>query len=347
VKSGRGSVLPGHTVFNRAHLLRALFALALLSFRAVSESSPKQPLLEQGRGVDHVVVAVHDLAQARRDFERLGFQVSEGGHFPGGVYNNIIFFPNQSYLELLSIKSAEKNSNVPVEDFGITKFLDKHEGAMFLGLNVSSAKDSADYLRKQNFDVSGPDPGSLMERDQNTPPPPEWYTFGTEDNPKPPMQTITLPVFFIEYVKKDRWDKARVASTVHMNTALSIHAVWFAVHDTDAQLRTLRKAGFLVAKSSGPKLFGIPGQELTAGLGTMVLLAPKHKDKTDTVGKYLADFGEGVIAISIEVADIEKAKEFAESYGGSKLNLYKGAYGQSFLLSPDKTHGIWVEMFQR
>jgi hypothetical protein len=37
----------------------------------------------------------------------------------------------------------------------------------------------------------------------------------------------------------------------------------------------------------------------------------------------------------------------AESATNSKIEIYKGTYGQSFLLSPDVTHGVWLEMFQR
>jgi hypothetical protein len=31
---------------------------------------------------------------------------------------------------------------------------------------------------------------------------------------------------------------------------------------------------------------------------------------------------------------------------GRKLGTYKGSYGTRFLLPPEVTHGVWIEMFQ-
>jgi hypothetical protein len=52
------------------------------------------------------------------------------------------------------------------------------------------------------------------------------------------------------------------------------------------------------------------------------------------------------LSLSIEVADLAKARQQAEAAGHKKLGIYEGAFGQSFLLSPDDTHGIWLEIFQ-
>ena len=76
----------------------------------------------------------------------------------------------------------------------------------------------------------------------------------------------------------------------------------------------------------------------------MVLL--ESSDKSSVLQKYLSDHDEGVIGLSVEVSDLSKAQRIAESVS-SKIELYKGAYGQSFLLSPEVTHGVWLELFQR
>ncbi|MGC1650204.1 MAG: hypothetical protein WA741_30640 [Candidatus Sulfotelmatobacter sp.] len=70
-------------------------------------------------------------------------------------------------------------------------------------------------------------------------------------------------------------------------------------------------------------------------------------DKSSVLQKYLSDHDEGIIAVSVEVSDLSKSHRMAESATNSKIGIYKGTYGQSFLLSPDVTHGVWLEMFQR
>jgi hypothetical protein len=317
--------------------------LVMLPPHSLAQAPTPEPLLGQGRGVDHVGVGVHDLSEAEHDYEQLGFRVSQGGHFPGGLFNRIINFENQTYLELLSVKDVQGNKG---DSNGVADFVKKHEGAMFLGLNVSSAGASANYLRGQSFDVEGPRPGSVMKEGDTKPPPAMWYTVGTADKPAPDKQSFTVPIFLIEYLIKDRWDKVRAESAVHPNSAVSIHAVWFAVRDLTAQLRTLRNAGLNSGETRDVELSGAHGREFRAGSGTMVLMG--SRDKNDLVAKYLTDHDDdGIVGLSIEVSDLGKAHKFAESRSASKVNIYKGAYGQSFLLSPEATHGLWLELFEK
>jgi hypothetical protein len=58
------------------------------------------------------------------------------------------------------------------------------------------------------------------------------------------------------------------------------------------------------------------------------------------------DDGE-IIAVSIEVSDLNKARSWVEGHAGHKLEPYKGFYGQSIMVPPDLTHGIWMELFRR
>src|ERR1700756_2856194 len=90
--------------FRTYFAVRRATGLAILPVCAVAQTTVPHPLLGQGRGVDHVGVGVRDLTKAQRDFEQLGFKVSEGGHFPGGLFNSIIDLENKTYLELLSVK---------------------------------------------------------------------------------------------------------------------------------------------------------------------------------------------------------------------------------------------------
>jgi len=304
---------------------------------------PAQTLIGQGWGVDHVGIGVRDLTQTQHNYEQLGFKVSKGGHFPGGLSNCSVSFQNNSYLELLSVSGGTPSAHSDAAE--VAEFVTKHEGAMFLGINVSSAKAAADYLKAHNFDVKGPDPGSIMKEGETTPPPPMWYDVSTADKPAANKEGFTIPIFLVEYLSTSWKDKARAEGRMdHPNTAMGIHAAWFAVHDTQAQLRMLRDAGFEVGESREAKFLNAHGREVKAGRGALLLL--ESSDKDGLLTKYLSDHDEGIIGLSIEVSDLDKAHQLAESGTGKKLETYKGFYGTSFLLSPEVTHGVWLEMFQ-
>ena len=323
--------------------LAALLLLATVPVSAQTTSAPAQTLLGQGWGVDHVGVGVRDLARAQHDYEQLGFKVGKGGHFPGGISNAIASLQNNSYLELLSVSGSP--STVQGFDSETADILEKHEGAMFLGIDVSSAKAAADYLKARNFDVNDPDPGSIMKEGETTPPPPMWYSVSPADKPAADKKAMTLPIFWIEYVSAERREKRRAAGLMdHPNTAMGIHAVWFAVHDAEAQLRTLRDAGLEDGESRGVKFLSAHGREVKAGQGVLLLL--ESSDKNGLLTKFLSDYGEEIIGLSIEVADLGKARQLAEVGTARKLETYKGSFGTSFLLPPEVTHGVWMEMFQ-
>jgi hypothetical protein len=291
-------------------------------------------------------VGVRDLAQAQRDFEGLGFVVRPGGHFPGGVVNKVIDSRDATYLELLSL--SEPRGGVPPrgDAAAVAEFVKKHDGAMFLGLNVSSVDSAASYLRRRNFDVDGPIPGGRMKEGETKPPPPQWYLMSTAEKPAPDKLGINVPVFFIEYLASDRSSRKRAGGQAeHPNTALGIHAVWFAVRDLKAQLRALREAGFEVDESGDRRLLGADGREVRAGAGAMVLLA--STDEGGALRQYLSNYDEGIVAISVEVADLSRAQRMAQDATGRTVRLYDGTYGRSFLLQPDVAHGVWLEMFQR
>lgn len=56
---------------------------------------------------DHVVQVVHDLPQATKDFQDQGFTVTPGGvHFKGISENNLIFFQDGSFIELLAMRKS-------------------------------------------------------------------------------------------------------------------------------------------------------------------------------------------------------------------------------------------------
>jgi glyoxalase-like protein len=59
--------------------------------------------------LDHVIVAVRDLAQARSDWESYGLVATDGGTHPQvGTRNALVRFPDWSFLELMAIDDREQ-----------------------------------------------------------------------------------------------------------------------------------------------------------------------------------------------------------------------------------------------
>ena len=53
------------------------------------------------------------------------------------------------------------------------------------------------------------------------------------------------------------------------------------------------------------------------------------------------------MGVSIEVASLQTARNLLESNTKRQFKPYDGPYGQSILIPPELTHGVWIEFFQK
>src|SRR5262249_4081078 len=144
--------------------------------------------LGTGRGIDHVGIAVRELATAQQTYQAgLGFTLIPGGKHPGGTENAAVWFSDDTYLELITVYDQEQAAE-------LATFLTNHEGALFLGLDVASAEQTATLLRAGGFEISGPQGGTLALDSMQEPPPELWRTVSFTQ-PVVPGNAI----FFIEY----------------------------------------------------------------------------------------------------------------------------------------------------
>ena len=89
------------------------------------------------RGIDHVIVAVHELEHARTAWSRLGFAISpRGRHIGQGTANYCVMFPSD-YIELLGIVDAADS----VERLGT--FLAGREGPMGVAFAPAGTAEEA------------------------------------------------------------------------------------------------------------------------------------------------------------------------------------------------------------
>src|SRR5688572_19550272 len=69
------------------------------------------PMAREIAGIDHAIVGVRDLEQARASYQRLGFRVTpRGRHVGWGTANYCVMF-ERDYLELLGIVDDSQFTN--------------------------------------------------------------------------------------------------------------------------------------------------------------------------------------------------------------------------------------------
>lgn len=109
-------------------------------------------------GIDHVIVGVHDLEAAQRQWARMGFTITPRGRHKGwGTANYCIMFEND-YVELLGIVDPSQNTNK------LDQFLKLREGLMGLAFSAEAAEAVSAALDADSISYKGPaDLSRLLE----------------------------------------------------------------------------------------------------------------------------------------------------------------------------------------
>ena len=222
-------------------------------------------------------------------------------------------------------------------------FLEQHEGARSLLLAVSSLDATASSLRTRGFNISEPMPGVF---DGTT----IWriVTFTDSVLPglpvlgrrRPVVVPVDATVWFVEYV-----DYQEEQEPLHPNTARGIKSVWIGVRDLVTATKAYESVGLRSGQRRNLPQLEASGREIEAGRGVILLPEPQSED--GKVASFLADRGEGIMGVSIEVRDLGTASKFIERNTGLEFAPYAGLYGNSILISAEIAHGLWIEMFQR
>lgn len=304
--------------------------LVAVSHRAVDAADPAS-VLGTGHGLDHVIVIVRDLDGAARTYtELLGFTVSPGGDFPGGLHTRTLRF-GSNYVELMSVDSSQARP-----DDELLHLLKEREGGYAFSLGVSSAQRTADSLRARSFEVVGPMGTPLISE-------------GSKEVKKAPWQTVAItkpslpfePLFFIQYELRE----PRSKPVEHRNTAADLRSVWIAVQDLETATRAYEALGLPAGRERRVPQLAANGREIAAGQGVILLL--QANGTKGPLGPYVAQHGEGVVGMSIEVRDLQAVRSLLRSSTKQEITPYQGPYGRSLLVPPMFTHGVWIELFQR
>jgi catechol 2,3-dioxygenase-like lactoylglutathione lyase family enzyme len=167
-------------------------------------------------GLDHVVIAVQDLARAVEDYRALGFSVQMGGRHPGRTsHNALVVFEDGAYLELIAWPEpgpAERWYNV----------LTAHgEGFMDFALIPGDVPRAIDEARSRGLTMNGPIDGSRVRPD------------GREIRWRTGRQTTFDLPFFCGDVTPRELRVPEGEARRHANGALGVASLTVGVHDIE------------------------------------------------------------------------------------------------------------------
>lgn len=105
------------------------------------------------RGIDHLVLAAHDIDAQADLYRRLGFTVGARNRHPWGTLNHIVQFPG-CFLELITTEPGfeRPGPEEPVAGFAgfLADYLERREGLAMLVLESQDAKgDHAEFTAKR------------------------------------------------------------------------------------------------------------------------------------------------------------------------------------------------------
>ncbi len=323
-----------------AAMLVALYGCASQNIQ-LPISAVEQTSFSPAEGVDHILLWTRDVDEDSKVLgDKLGFNVVVGGTFPGDVANRLVYFGDQSYLELLYF-------TVPLSQLGSdglkrVEFLALRDGSVGFGIRaddldkaaarVASAGLSIGELSPGAFDPDGPQ-GPLTESAAH------YRTFGFDPPPIP-----GLDPFFVWYAPRPAQNvesrARRLATTSHPNTAQRLTAVWLLTEDPVASAAALNRMGFSTGRRvQMPQIEGI-GTIFAGGRSAIVLVEPRG---SGIAREALHLRGPHMIGMSLEVADLAVAKGALTSGYGRSLSAYTGAFGKSVVADARDDLGVFIE----
>jgi catechol 2,3-dioxygenase-like lactoylglutathione lyase family enzyme len=195
------------------------------------------------QGIDHIVIAVRDLAQASADYQQAGFTVTPGGEHTGGVtHNALIAFADGAYFELLAFTQPDRP-----QEHKWWEPLSSGEGTVDFALISDGLAADADRLRQSSLTVDGPRDGGRVRPDGQRI---AWRTLGLSGGDVP------LP-FLIEDVTARDLRVPSGAATEHALGVTGVAGLTIVVPDLDRAAQAYTALLGTSGEASHPPLAGL------------------------------------------------------------------------------------------
>jgi len=186
---------------------------------------PFQQLLEDltMKGINHLVLAGHDLSALRSAYQALGFTVKPRGQLPFGISNSIVQL-HGSYLELLAVTGDVPEHSPGHFSFGAFNrdYLARHEGCSMLVLDTPDARADILSWRAAGLQAYEPFDFSKMATMHDGENVKLSFSLAFVSHPAAPW----LGLFACQYYRPELYAQPQYQN--HPNAASTVQEVWIA-----------------------------------------------------------------------------------------------------------------------
>jgi catechol 2,3-dioxygenase-like lactoylglutathione lyase family enzyme len=280
-------------------------------------------MARQIAGIDHAIVGVRNLEQARASYERLGFQATpRGRHVGWGTANYCLMFPND-YLELLGIVDPAQFTN------DLERFLAEREGLLAIALR--STDPEATHAAWQS---AGLDPAEIADLGRRLEPDLELRFANVM---LPQAATGGVRLFACSHVTPEAMRQAGWLR--HPNGALGIASLTIAVDDPDAFHDPMAQVFGTICLTQTDDTLAVH-----TGNGVLLFVTPDdldmlHPELEAIVTDAAGDGTPTLAALSLTVRDLAATAAWLDQRGIA----YRCDSGGTIGVPPEHTHGVMLE----
>jgi 4-hydroxyphenylpyruvate dioxygenase-like putative hemolysin len=304
-------------------------ASAAASIAAVS-------LIDAALGLDHVILAVPDLAAASTELgEKLGLSVQPGGSHPGwGTHNAIVRF-GVIYLELIAVNDRELARRRPRGE-RMLQAVATGPGWSGYALGAADAEAAAAAILARGLNVQPPEPGRRTRPDGVEL---RWRSANLDDG----MWGGSLP-FIIQHETPAETRASWTPAAGHPLGAIGIKALGVAVDNLAESIPTY--TALLGGEPSRDRLEYAQAERATWRLmdGTVLRLMAPETAGQGVVAEHLSKRGPSLFIVGLAVRDLGRAIDYlaarrldvSEPYEGRTVFLRQPVLGAAFALIESK-----------
>jgi hypothetical protein len=273
------------------------------------------------KGINHLVLAGHDLEAMRSHYADLRFTVTPRGQHPFGTGNSLIQL-HGTYLELLAVTAPQDVPEHRAGHFSFAAFnrdyLARHEGFSMLVLDTSDARADIEAWREAGLQTYEPFDFSRTAKMADGQDITVSFSLAFVSHPAAPW----LGLFACQHYAPEYFAQPRYVQ--HANGAMRVQDVWI-VGETAPDL-----AGFMQTDTGTKAAMDDPSvTTLQTRIGTIVLARPQAFEKAFGLAAPHPDDGPHLAALTLVCQTI-----------GQLADLPR--VGNRHVLAPDKNFGTAI-----
>ncbi len=278
-------------------------------------------MARQIAGIDHAIIGVRNLEQARASYQRLGFEATpRGRHVGWGTANHCLMFADD-YLELLSVVDPAQFTN------DLDRFLAEREGLLALALHSTDPEET-----RAAWQAAGLAPAEIAELGRQIEPDLELRFANVM---LAPAVTGGLRLFACSHLTPEAMRQA--AWLRHPNGAQGIASLTVAVDDPHAFYAPMGQVFGSICLTQTDDTLAVH-----TGKGVLLFVTPDDLDMLHPELEAIATAGAGaptLAALSLTVGDLAATAAWLDHQGIA----YRRDSGGTIGVPPEHTHGVMLE----